>query len=540
MSVAVSTGPGVARRARSCQVWQAPSRSRHSVATTVPMLPFETSEWARLSALADRPRPPIARLFEVDSGRRDRLCVEVAGLTVDLSRLDIGADELAALLDLARAADLPGWRMKLADGAIVNPSEGRAATHMALRLPGAGADIADLAVRVRDGGFGPIADVIHIGIGGSALGPALLLDALGRDGDGPRVHVVANIDGEALARAAAGCTPDRTLIIAVSKTFTTQETRTNLESAHRWLRDAGIADPAARTVAVTAVPGRAREAGIATILPFAESVGGRYSLWSAVGLPLAIRAGPAAFRDLLAGAHAMDRHFLEAPLAANAPVLAALADLWHASFLKRPTRAVFAYDERLRLLPAYLQQLVMESNGKSVARDGTPVPAPTSPILWGGTGTDAQHAVFQLLHQGSHADPVEFVAVARPGHRLDPVHHRLLLANCFAQGAALLAGRPEAETLAEAGGDEALARQKAFPGNRPSATLLLDALTPARLGALIAFHEARTFAHAVCLGLNPFDQWGVELGKAVANRLATGDNGTVDPSTAALVRAAGL
>lgn len=504
------------------------------------MLPFRTDRWTRLERLAAAGRPRIAGLFAAEADRLDRFRVQAAGLLVDLSRLDFSAAELAALLELAEAAALADWRGRLAAGGIVNESEGRAATHMALRSPGAGAEIAAMAERVQGGAFGPVADVVHIGIGGSALGPALLLDALGRDGPGPRVHVVANIDGEALARALAGCEPGRTLLVAVSKTFTTQETLTNLRSAHCWMAAAGIADPAARTLAVTAAPDRARAAGIHEILPFADSVGGRYSLWSAVGLPLALRAGPAAFRSLLEGAHAMDRHFLESPLAANAPVLAALADLWHGSFLRRPTRAVFTYDERLRLLPAYLQQLVMESNGKSVAREGTPVPVPTAPILWGGTGTDAQHAVFQLLHQGSHLDPVEFVAVARPGHGLDPVHHRLLLANCFAQGAALLAGRPEAESLAEAGGDPALARQKAFPGNRPSLTLLLDELTPARLGALIAFHEARTFAHAVCLGINPFDQWGVELGKQVANRLAAGDSGAVDPSTAALMRAAGL
>ncbi|MFN3369951.1 MAG: glucose-6-phosphate isomerase [Sphingomonadaceae bacterium] len=504
------------------------------------MLPFETTQWSRLEAMAARPRPRIASLFGAEPNRLERLSIGVAGLRIDLSRLDLASPELDSLLDLAGAADLSGWRERLATGQLVNESEGRAATHMALRQPGAGADICALAERVRSGGFGPVADVIHIGIGGSALGPALLIDALGRDGDGPRVHVVSNIDGEALARALGGCDPARTIIVAVSKTFTTQETLLNLGSAQRWMAAGGIAEPAGRTIAVTAAPNRARNAGIAEILPFADSVGGRYSLWSAVGMSLAIRAGPAAFLGLLDGAHAMDRHFLETPFGANAPVLAALADLWHASFLRRPTRGVFAYDERLRLLPAYLQQLVMESNGKSAARDGSPVPVPTAPILWGGTGTDAQHAVFQLLHQGSHPDPVEFVAVARPGHGLDPVHHRLLLSNCFAQGAALLAGRPDAETLAEAGGDPALARQKAFPGNRPSSTILIDLLTPERLGALIAFHEARTFAHAVCLGINPFDQWGVELGKQVANRLATGDVGAVDPSTAALMRAAGL
>jgi glucose-6-phosphate isomerase len=236
----------------------------------------------------------------------------------------------------------------------------------------------------------------------------------------------------------------------------------------------------------------------------------------------------------------MDRHFLARPLALNAPVLAAMADVWQACFLNRPTRAIFAYDERLRLLPPYLQQLEMESNGKSVARDGTPLPFPTAAISWGGTGTDAQHAVFQLLHQGTHGDPIEFVAVAKPGHSLDPVHHRLLLANCFAQGAALLKGRTEAEALQEAGGDAALARAKAFPGNRGSATILLDELTPARLGALLAFYEARTFSAAVMMGLNPFDQWGVELGKQVANRLAEGQTEGFDPSTEALMRAAGF
>jgi glucose-6-phosphate isomerase len=217
-----------------------------------------------------------------------------------------------------------------------------------------------------------------------------------------------------------------------------------------------------------------------------------------------------------------------------------MADVWLACFAAKPTRAIFAYDERLRLLPPYLQQLEMESNGKSVARDGTPLPFETAAISWGGTGTDAQHAVFQLLHQGTHADPIEFVAVQTPGHDLEPIHHRLLLANCFAQGAALLKGRTHAEALAEAKGDEALANAKGFPGNRGSATILLDRLTPDRLGALLAFYEARTFTAGVLMGLNSFDQWGVELGKQVANRLAAGDTGGFDPSTEALMREAGL
>lgn len=507
------------------------------------MLSHQTDAWALLEQLAARPPARIADLFEDEPGRLQALGATVHGIRFDLSKLPMSEAHVQALAGLAAEAGLADWRAKLAAGEVVNPSEGRAATHMALRDPANRSDHAgllDLARRIRGGALGPVRHLIHIGIGGSALGPQLLVDALGTGGDGPDVHVAANIDGAALDRAFSACNPAETLLIAVSKTFTTQETLTNLDSALGWLAAHGVDNPIGRVVAVTAAPAKAAARGIPHILPFAESVGGRYSLWSAVGLPLAVRCGPEAFEQLLDGAHAMDRHFLARPFALNAPVLAAMADVWQACFLKKPTRAIFAYDERLRLLPPYLQQLEMESNGKSVARDGTPLPFPTAAISWGGTGTDAQHAVFQLLHQGSHTDPVEFVAVAKPEHDLDPVHHKLLLANCFAQGAALLRGRTEAEALAEAGGDEGLARAKSFPGNRGSATILLDELSPDRLGALLAFYEARTFAAAVLMGLNPFDQWGVELGKQVANQLSAGKADGFDPSTEALMKAAGL
>jgi glucose-6-phosphate isomerase len=507
------------------------------------MLPHQTDAWATLERLATQAQTPIAQLFEEEPTRIEALAPTVHGIRFDLSKLPVSRMQMQALAGLAAEAGFFGWRARLATGAVVNPSEGRAATHMALRDPANRADHAgllDLARRIRSGGLGPIRHLIHIGIGGSALGPQLLVDAIGTGGDGPEVHVAANIDGASLARAFAVCNPAETLLVAVSKTFTTQETLTNLDSALAWLSNNGVANPIRRLVAVTAAPAKAQARGIAEILPFAESVGGRYSLWSAVGLPLAVRCGPDAFEQLLDGAHAMDRHFLGRPLALNAPVLAAMADVWQACFLKKPTRAIFAYDERLRLLPPYLQQLEMESNGKSVARDGTPLPFPTAAISWGGTGTDAQHAVFQLLHQGTHQDPIEFVAVTQQGHGLDPVHHRLLLANCFAQGAALLKGRTQAEALAEAKGDTALARAKSFPGNRGSATFLVDRLTPDRLGALLAFYEARTFSAAVMMGLNPFDQWGVELGKQVANQLSAGHTDGFDPSTEALMRAAGL
>ncbi|WP_164157300.1 glucose-6-phosphate isomerase [Sandarakinorhabdus rubra] len=487
----------------------------------------------------------IAGLFAAEPDRLARLSLSACSIHADLSRLALPAAGLELMLEAARAADLAGWRERLFSGAVVNPTEGRAATHTAERGSGSAADTlaatrsaaaADaLANRLRRDGT---RHVIHIGIGGSALGPALLLDALGRDGDGPAVHVVSNIDGEALARAMAACDPATTRLVIVSKTFTTLETMTNAETALAWLAAAGGSRD--QCIAITARPDRARAWGAGEVLEFADSLGGRYSLWSAVGLPLALRCGPEALAQLRAGAAAMDAHFRERPLFRNLPVLAALADVWAAHGQGQQSRAVFCYDERLRLLPAYLQQLEMESNGKRVTRDGAPVAGPTASITWGGTGTDAQHAVFQLLHQGTVVGPVEFVAVTQPGHQLPSSHHRQLLASCLAQGAALLKGRTFAEAQAVSGGDDALARAKTFPGNRPSSTLLLDRLDAETLGALIAFYEHRTFTAAVLLGINPFDQWGVELGKELANAMLAGTDLGLDPSTADLMARAGL
>ena len=501
-----------------------------------------------LAGHASRPLD-LTALFAAEPRRLAALALDVAGIRFDFAKAAIDAVALDALDALAGAADVAGWRDRLFAGDIVNASEGRAATHVAERGSGAGAAAAavgqaamrSLVERVR---ASDVAHVLHIGIGGSALGPALLVDALGRDGapkaSGPAVEIVANIDGIALEAACARCDPARTLIVIVSKTFTTTETMTNAASALAWLAAHGIADPRARTVAVTAAPDRARTWGAADVLPFAETVGGRYSLWSAVGLPFALRCGWGAWEALLDGAKAMDRHFAQAPDAANAPLLAAKLDVWSARYLKRPVRGVFAYDERLRLLPSFLQQLEMESNGKSVTRDGEPVAGPTAAVTWGGTGTDAQHAVFQLLHQGTVVGPAEFVAVLEPGDALDPTHHRQLLANCFAQGAALLRGRTFDAALALSGGDAGLAAAKTFPGNRPSATILLDRLDPATLGALLAFYEHRTFAGAVLMGINPFDQWGVELGKEMATAALAGGDAGFDPSTDDLMARAGL
>jgi glucose-6-phosphate isomerase len=384
---------------------------------------------------------------------------------------------------------------------------------------------------IEGGAFGDVTGILHIGIGGSVLGPALLVDALGRRSSAFEVSFLSNIDGAAFDDAVKPLDPATTLIVAASKTFSTLETLTNLNAARAWLRAGGIADPDGRVIAVTAKPEAAVEQGIdeTRILQFGEGVGGRYSLWSSVGLTAALALGWDAFEALLEGAAEMDRHFRFAEPAANVPLIAAFADRLYAEQLGCQTRALFSYDERLRLLPFYLQQLEMESNGKSVMKDGKPVDHPTSPVTWGGTGTDAQHAVFQLLHQGTILTPVEFVAVREAEDVQDPEHHRLLLLNAFAQGAALMQGRESDDP------------QRSYSGNRPSSTLLLDKLDARTLGALIAFYEHRTFANAVLLGINPFDQFGVELGKEIARQLAEGaDEESLDASTRALIERAGV
>jgi len=389
--------------------------------------------------------------------------------------------------------------------------------------------MATLVGAIHQGALGEVRHLIHIGIGGSALGPALAIDALARDAALVDVHVVSNIDGCALEQAFAACDPRTTLIAVASKTFTTIETMTNAASALAWLEEAGVPDPYGRVVALTASPDKAVEWGVdeTRVLPFPESVGGRYSLWSSIGFPVALALGWPDFAEMLEGAATIDRHFRDAPDADNLPLRAAFADHLYARLRGCQTRAVFAYDERLALLPAYLQQLEMESNGKSVTVEGQPVAGPTAPVTWGGVGTDAQHAVFQLLHQGTNLVPVDFIAAIQPGHELDPAHHRILLSNCFAQGAALMAGRQSDDPA------------RAYAGDRPSVTILLDELTPAALGALIAFHEHRTFANAVLMGINPFDQFGVELGKDIARAMDEGKS-RFDAGTEALLQAAGL
>ena len=496
-------------------------------------------------AMAERPHSratkTLKKLFEDEPDRLSRLTLEAAGIYFDWSKTHLDSDRMRQFTDRAERMGFSAAREALFGGAIVNPSEGRPATHVAERGSGSPDDV-DLATARRQrmralvdaiegGAFGALTGILHIGIGGSVLGPALLVDALGRRASNLAVRFLSNIDGAAFEDAVRPLDPATTLVVAASKTFSTLETLTNLEAARAWLRSAGVADPDGRVIAVTAKPEAAVEQGIdeTRILQFGEGVGGRYSLWSSVGLSAALALGWDAFEALLEGAAEMDRHFRFSEPEKNVPLIAAFADRLYVETFGCQTRAVFAYDEQLRLLPFYLQQLEMESNGKSVMTDGKAVSWPTAPVTWGGTGTDAQHAVFQLLHQGTITVPVEFVAVKAAEDQQDPEHHRLLLLNAFAQGAALMDGRKSDDP------------QRSYPGNRPSTTILLERLDARSLGALIAFYEHRTFANAVLLGINPFDQFGVELGKEIARQLSEGaDEGDVDASTRALMERAGV
>jgi glucose-6-phosphate isomerase len=372
-----------------------------------------------------------------------------------------------------------------------------------------------------------ISDVVNIGIGGSDLGPQMAVAALDAFClPGKRFHFVSNVDGHELAAVLRQLRPQSTLFLVASKTFTTLETMTNARSARSWFAQQGGTDVARHFAALTTNVKAAAEFGIATTFGFWDWVGGRYSLWSAIGLPIAIAIGAQGFRELLAGAHAMDEHFRTAPLERNLPVRLGLLDVWYRNFHGFASRNIAPYHSALRRLPAYLQQLEMESNGKSVDAQGQPLGFDTSPVLWGEPGTNGQHAYFQMLHQGTDTVPVEFVAVREPAHEL-PGHHELLLANALAQAQALMQGKQDA------GG------HRNFAGNRPSTFFVLEALNPASLGALLALYEHRVFTSGSVWGIDSFDQWGVELGKVlasdIAKRLASGDVAGLDGSTAGLL-----
>ncbi|MDP2579632.1 glucose-6-phosphate isomerase [Shimia thalassica] len=491
----------------------------------------------------------ISELFN-DTSRASAFSLQNDGLLFDYSKTTLDHDIRTALIDLAREADVEGKRAEMFRGDKINTTEDRAVLHVASRALVGDADDIEIDGRnimaegretfermiqfsndLRSGAWpanGPkITDVVNIGIGGSDLGPVMAYKALMPYIVGPRVHFVSNVDGADIHDALHGLDPNTTLVIVSSKTFGTQETLMNARTAMRWM-EAGSDNAMERFVAISTSRERTEAFGIAPerVFGFGDWIGGRYSVWSPIGLSLMLAVGPENATEFLRGGHSMDCHFVDAPLQENMPVMLALVGLWHQKFCGYATRAVVPYEHRLSRLPAYLQQLEMESNGKSVAMDGTPLAHGGGPVVWGEPGTNGQHAFFQLIHQGTNVVPVEFI-VGAMGHEPDlREHHEALLANCLAQSEALLKGR----TLEEArnqligqgkSGDEleVLARHRVFSGNRPSTTLVYKKLTPYVLGQMIALYEHRVFVEGVILGLNSFDQWGVELGKELADGL---------------------
>ncbi len=533
-------------------------------------VPTELPEWAALeahaSALADR---DLRALFAADADRADELVVDAAGWHLDYAKHRVTAETMRLLRALADAC---GWSERVAAtfaGEHVNVTEDRPALHTALRMPESsslvvdGADVVAevhgvlrrmnvFARQVRDGTWRGhtgerVQTVVNIGIGGSDLGPAMAYDALLAFGDGTlRCRYVSNVDGADLATAVADLDPATTLFVVASKTFTTLETITNATAARRWLLD-GLGDESAvarHFVAVSTNAEAVARFGIDTdnMFEFWDWVGGRYSMWSAIGLSLLLAIGPDHFAGLLAGAHEMDEHFRTAPLAVNLPATMALLSCWYRDFLGLQTHAVVPYGEALGKLPSYLQQLEMESNGKSVRRDGSPVRHDTSPVVWGTAGTNGQHAYFQMLHQGTTVVPIDLIGFvhAQPGR--DPYRQQdLLVANLFAQAEALAFGKTASEVAAE-GVPAAQVPHRTFAGNRPSSVLLADELTPRALGALIAAYEHKVLTLGVLWDIDSFDQWGVELGKVLAGRIVselTDDSEPAlahDGSTNALIR----
>ncbi|MFV2052803.1 glucose-6-phosphate isomerase [Aliiroseovarius sp. YM-037] len=485
----------------------------------------------------------IEDLFDAD--RAGAFSVRADGMLFDYSKTNIDAESLKALIALAEIADVAAKRDAMSTGAKINETEGRAVLHTALRnLDGGsvkvgGDDVmpevratldrmAEFAEGVRSGVIkgqgGPFTDVVNIGIGGSDLGPAMATLALAPYHDGPRCHFVSNVDGAHIHDTLRGLNPTTTLVIVASKTFTTIETMTNAETARDWMAK-DVTDPGAQFAAVSTAEDKTAAFGIDStrVFGFEDWVGGRYSMWGPIGLSLMLAVGADDFRAFLRGGQAMDTHFRDAPLAGNMPVILALVGIWHNQVLGYATRAVLPYDQRLSRLPAYLQQLEMESNGKRVAMDGGALAQHSGPVVWGEPGTNGQHAFYQLIHQGTRIIPCEFL-VAAEGHEPELQHqHRLLMSNCLAQSEALMRGRDldtararMAEKELEGAELERQSRHRVFPGNRPSTTLIYPKLTPHVLGQIIALYEHRVFVEGVILGINSFDQWGVELGKELA------------------------
>jgi glucose-6-phosphate isomerase len=515
----------------------------------------------------------MRKAFAEDSKRFQKHSLTLDDLLFDWSKCGVSGETIKLLLELADATHVKKKRERMFSGDKINSTEDRAVLHTALRnrsnraikvdgadiMPGINEVLARMGVfadAIRSGKIvsskgWAFTDVVNIGIGGSDLGPAMATLALAPFHDGPKLHFVSNVDGAHMADTLKGLNPGTTLFLVASKTFTTIETMTNAETARRWIIKAlGEKAVGAHFAAISTALDKVAAFGIAPdrVFGFWDWVGGRYSIWSAIGLPLMLAVGPKAFGEFLDGAHAMDEHFRTAPLAKNLPVMLGLIGYWHRAICGYPTRAVIPYDQRLSRLPAYLQQLDMESNGKRVTVKGKKASGPTGPVVWGEPGTNGQHAFFQLLHQGTDVVPVEFIVAAESFEPELKVHHDMLLANCFAQSEALMKGRTLAEAKAQLIGKgmakkdaDDLAPHKVFPGNRPTLTLVHKKLTPFAFGRLVALYEHRVFVEAALFGINAFDQWGVELGKELATALlpvvqGKEATGARDASTAGLVK----
>ncbi len=510
-----------------------------------------------------------SRRFEtlIDTDRAGAFTAQTGDLRLDYAKTNIDDEGRALLIDLLDQAGVADKRAAMFAGDAINETEGRAVLHTALRnldggpvmvdgadvMPGVLATLARMeafAQAVRSGAFtgqgGAITDVVNIGIGGSDLGPAMAVQALRPYHDGPRCHFVSNVDPADISAVLRSCDPATTLVIVASKTFTTIETMTNARTAKAWMGQA-VSDPAAQFAALSTSDDRTADFGIAQdrVFGFEDWVGGRYSMWGPIGLSLMIAIGPEAFRAFLRGGQAMDRHFGAADWHENLPAMLALVGIWHNQICGHATRAVLPYDNNLNRLPAYLQQLEMESNGKGVRMDGSDLQVQSGPVVWGEPGTNGQHAFYQLIHQGTRVVPCEFLVAAR-GHDDDLHHqHQLLVANCLAQSEALMRGRDLEQARSKVAGQfegaelERQARHRVFTGNRPSVTIAYPKLDPFMLGQIIALYEHRVFVEGVVLGINSYDQWGVELGKELATALQPvvegGDASGKDGSTRALV-----
>jgi glucose-6-phosphate isomerase len=546
-----------------------------------PVDPTTTPAWARLTALYEALEPDLRGWFAADSSRAKSLTFTAGDLYVDLSKNLINADILSALVDLADQVGLTDRRDAMLAGEHINVTEDRAVLHTALRAPEGSNLVVDgtdvipevhevlgkvyaFAERVRGGEWvgvtgKPITTVVNIGIGGSDLGPVMVYEALQPYvKPGLQARFVSNIDPTDVAEKTEDLDPETTLFIVASKTFTTLETLTNARLARSWLldtlresgaigagEDAANAAVAKHFVAVSTALDKVAAFGIdpENAFGFWDWVGGRYSVDSAIGTSVAVAIGPANFADFLAGFHAIDRHFAETELASNVPALMGLLNVWYVNFFKAGSHAVLPYAQFMHRFPAYLQQLTMESNGKGVRYDGSPVTTETGEVFWGEPGTNGQHAFYQLIHQGTQLIPADFIAVANPAHPLvdgDNDVHELFLANFFAQTAALAFGKTADEVRAE-GTSEEIVPARVFPGNRPTTSIMAPALTPSVVGQLIALYEHITFTQGVVWGIDSFDQWGVELGKQLALQVTPavgGDEaalGKQDPSTQSLI-----